>query len=105
MVNIAFTFVGMGNIDKIKSRSKKDKTYIYVDRPEIIKYYNNFIGGVDLMDWLISCYSMMFRMKQWPTRVMLHLLSMSVLHSWIEYREREIKKRVSHKLVMDLLGF
>ena len=105
VVNVASTFVGMGNIDKVKRWSKKDKAYIDVDRPEIIKYYNNFMGGVDLMDRLISYYSMTFRTKRWPTRVILHLLSMSVVNSWIEYRERELKKGVSHKLVMDLLSF
>ena len=30
---------------------------------------------------------------------------MSVVNSWIEYHERELKKGVSHKLVMDLLSF
>ena len=62
-------------------------------------------GGVDLMDRLISYHSMMFWTKRWPTRVILHLLSMSVVNSWMEYRERELKKGVSHKLAMDLLSF
>ena len=57
------------------------------------------------MDRFISYYSMTFRTKQWPTRVILHLLSMSVVNSWIEYCKRELKKAVSRKLVMDLLGF
>ena len=105
MVNVASTFVGMGNIDKVKRWSKKDKTYIDVDCPEIIKYYNDFMREVDLMDHLISYYSLTFRTKRWPTRVILHLLSMSAVNSWIEYRERELKKRVGGKLVMDLLSF
>ena len=44
VVYVASTFVGMGNIDKVKRWSKKDKVYIDVDRPEIIKYYNYFMG-------------------------------------------------------------
>ena len=63
------------------------------------------MGGVDLRDRLISYYSMMFRTKRWPTRVIFHLLSMSVVNSWMEYRERELKKGVSRKLAMDLLSF
>ena len=105
VVYVASTFVGMGNIDKVKRWSKKDKDYIDADHPEIIKYYNDFIGVVDLMDRLISYYSMTFRTKRWPTRVILHLLSMSVVNSWIEYRQRELKKEMSRKLVMDLLSF
>ena len=30
---------------------------------------------------------------------------MSVVNSWMEYRERELKKGVSRKLAMDLLSF
>ena len=83
---------------------QKDKAYIDVDCPEIISYYNNSMRRVDLMDHLISYYSMTFRTKRCPTRVILHF-SMSVVNSWIEYRERELKKGVSRKLVMDLLSF
>ena len=79
VVNVASTFVGMGNIDKVKRWSKKDKTYIDVDRPEIIKYYNDFMGEVDLMDRLISYYPLTFRTKRRPTRLILNLLSMSVV--------------------------
>ena len=81
VVNVASTFVGMGNIDKVKRWSKNDKAYIDVDCPEIIKYCNDFMGAVDLIDCLISCYSMTFRTNWWPTRVILHLLSMSVVNS------------------------
>ena len=105
VVNVVFTFFGMGNIGKVKRWRKKNKAYIDVDRPEIIKYYNDFMGRVDLMGRLISYYSMTFRTKRWSTRVILYLLSMSLVNSWIEYRERELKKGVSHKLVMDLLSF
>ena len=59
VVNVAPTFVGMG-----KRWSKKNKANIDVDYPEIIKYYNDFMGGVDLMDRLISYYSMTFRTKR-----------------------------------------
>ena len=64
VVSVASSFVGMGNINNVKQWSKKDKAYIDVDRPEIIKCYNDFIGGVDLMDRFISYYSMTFRTKR-----------------------------------------
>ena len=34
VVYVASTFVGMGNIDKVKRWSKKDKAYIDIDCPE-----------------------------------------------------------------------
>ena len=45
VVNVTSSFVKMGNIDKVKRWSKKDEAYIDVDCPEIIKYYNDFMGG------------------------------------------------------------
>ena len=57
------------------------------------------------MDRIIFYYSVTFRTKRWPTRVILHLFSIRVVNSKIEYREREHKKVVSHQLVMDLLSF
>ena len=69
MVNIASTFVGIGDKDKAKRWNKKGKKYIEVDGPEGIRYYNDYMGSVDLMDRLISYYAMTFRTKRWPTRV------------------------------------
>ena len=69
MVNIASTFVGIVDKDKVKRWNKEKKKYIEVDRPEPIRYYSDYMGGVDLMDCLISYYPMRFRTKQWPTRL------------------------------------
>ena len=62
------------------------------------------MGGVDKMDFLISLYPMDFRSKRWPTRVILHMLSMSLVNAWIEYRERE-SAQGTKKNIMDLLSF
>ena len=82
MVNIASTFVGIGDKDKVKRWNKKEKRYIEV---ETIRYYNNYMGGTNRMDRLISYYPLTFRTKRWPTRVIMHLFTMSVAKAWIEY--------------------
>ena len=106
MVNIAFTFVGNGDKDKVKCWNKKEKKYIEIDRPETIRYYNDYVGGLDLIDYLISYYPMTFRTKRWPTRVILDLFTMSVANAWIEYRERERKKGMKRNQILDpLLSF
>ena len=92
MVNVASTFAGIGDKDNVKCWNKQEKKYIEVDRRETIRYYNDYIGGVDLMDRLISYYPMTFRTKRWPTRVIFHLFTMNVTNEWIDYRERERKK-------------
>ena len=79
MVNIASAFAGIGGKDKVK-RWNKNK-YIEVERPDAIRYYNDYMGGVDLMDRLVSYYLMTFRNKRWSTRVILHLFAMSVANA------------------------
>ena len=56
VVNVASTFVGMGNIGKVKQWNKKDKAYIDVDRPKIIKYYHDGGSGSNGPPHILSLY-------------------------------------------------
>lgn len=51
--------------DTCKRWSKKDKAYIDVQRPALIKQYNEKMGGVDLSDKIISFYRICARTKKW----------------------------------------
>ena len=57
------------------------------------------------MDFLISLYPMVFRTERWPTRVIFHLVSMSLVKTWIEYKEREAAQGNRKKNIIDLLSF
>ena len=105
MVNAVSPFVGIGDKDKVKRSSKIEKKYIEVDRPEAVRHYNNCIGGVDLMDRLISYNPTAFRTKRWLTRVILDLLTMNVVIAWTEYREWEQKKGMKRNHILDLIQF
>ena len=63
------------------------------------------MGGDELMDRLISYYPMTLRTKRWPTRVILHVLTMNVANAWIEYCERERKKGMKLNQILDVLSF
>ena len=104
-VNVTSTFVGIGTTNVVKSWSTKENTFASVDWPEAIEVYSNFMGGVDKMDFLISFYPLVFRTIRRPTRVILHLVSMSLVNAWIEYNEREAAQGSRKKNVMDLLSF
>ena len=104
-VNVTSTFVGIGATDLVNRWSTKEKTFVPVDQPGAIKVYNDFMGGVDKMDFLISLYPMVFRTKKWSTRVILHLVSLSLVNAWIEYKEREAAQSSRKKNIMDLLSF
>ena len=104
-VNVASIFVGIGTTDAVNRWSTKEKTFVPVDRPEATKVYNDFMGGVYKMDFLISLYPMVLRTKRCPTRVILHLVSMSLVNAWIEYKEREAAQGSRKKKIIDLLSF
>ena len=104
-VSVTSTFVGISTTTVVKWWSTKENTFASVDWPETIEVYSNFMGGVDKMDFLISFYPLVFRTRRWPTRVILHLVSMSLVNAWIEYKEREADQGSRKKNVMDLLSF
>ena len=54
-VNVASTFVGVGTVDNVRRWSAKEKVFIEVERPEAIKVYNEYMGGV--AKWISSFHS------------------------------------------------
>lgn len=60
-VVMASNFVGVGNEDTVSKWDKKEKCYINVRRPEVVKLYNHSMGGVDLLDQMISLYRIYIR--------------------------------------------
>lgn len=51
--------------DIVQRYDRKEKKYIEVNRPFVIKEYNNFMGGVDLMDRMIAHYPHGFKNRKW----------------------------------------
>ncbi|XP_030767157.1 piggyBac transposable element-derived protein 3-like [Sitophilus oryzae] len=64
-VLLASTGLGMEPTDECKRWSKKDSKYIQVSRPYIVAKYNDCMGGIDLIDRMISYYRIQARSKKW----------------------------------------
>lgn len=105
VVNLASTFPGGGIPDQARRYDKKEKQYIQIDRPEIVKLYNHGMGGVDLFDQMISYYRTFLRSRKWPLRMIAHGVDMVVTNSWIEYVKDAEKCGIPKKDVLDLLQF
>ncbi|CAI6373989.1 unnamed protein product [Macrosiphum euphorbiae] len=45
------------------------------------------MGGVDLMDRMIAHYPHGFKNKKWYLRIFFHFLNISIINSWIIYKE------------------
>ncbi len=73
--------------DTCQRWDKKIKQYVTVSRPSIIREYNNKMGGVDLMDRMISYYRMSTRTKKWTMRMVMHFTDLALANSWLLYRK------------------
>lgn len=51
--------------------SKKDNKYINIPRHNIVKNYD-FLGGIDLIDRMISDYRIRTKTKKWTVKTILH---------------------------------
>lgn len=104
-VRLASNFVGIGTSDTAKRWEKKLKKHVDVSRPEIVSLYNAGMGGVDLLDQLISYYRVFIRSKKWPLRIIFHFVDFAICASWLEYRKDRIKAKVPKNRIKDLLNF
>lgn len=94
-----------GEVDEVKKWDKKNKKYISFDRPEIIKHYNNTMGGVDKHDQLVSFYRCFIKSKKWTLRMVSHAFDMAVSNSWLEYTNDATCLGILKSKQMDLLSF
>lgn len=64
---------------------RKEKCYVDVECPNIIKEYNAHMGGVDLMDSLMSRYHIRLKTKKWTLRLFYHFIDMALVNAYILY--------------------
>ncbi|CAK6966410.1 piggyBac transposable element-derived protein 3-like [Scomber scombrus] len=76
---MASNFVGVGRMDEVQRWVKKKAQFLMVSRPEVVKLYNEAMGGVDLLDQLVSL--------------------------WLEYRLDAKRANIQTKDIEDLLHF
>ncbi|XP_037780302.1 uncharacterized protein LOC119576731 [Penaeus monodon] len=66
---------------------KREKRHLEVQRPRVVELYNLKMGGVDIIDQVISYYRSATRSAKFTVRAMLHLLDLSCANAWLEYRK------------------
>lgn len=71
----------------IINRKGKDGSRKEVTCPEAIIFYNNFMGGVDLGDQMITLYDINRKSGKWWKKVFYRLLQSAVYNSYILYSE------------------
>lgn len=100
---MASNFVSVGNVDNCKRWDKNKKEYVHIPRPEGINVYNDSMGGVDKLNFLISIYRTFIRSKKWTLRMFTHAIDIACANSWLEYkRDCEILS-IPKKNIIDLV--
>lgn len=94
-VRLASTYVGIEPYSRAgpeQQRAKaarfdrKEKRFVNVDCPQIIREYNNHMGGVDLMDGLMGRYHIRVKTNNVMIRLFYHLVDMAASNAFILYR-------------------
>ena len=73
----------MNPVAHISRFEPKAKERVNVPCPSIVSTYNKFMGGVDLLDSLLSLYRIHIRSKKWYHKLFFHFLDVTVVKSWL----------------------
>lgn len=91
-VCLATTFESCEPLQSVQRFDKNKKTKSEVTCPRAITTYNKFMGGVDLIDGLISYYRIKLRSKKYYLRFFFHFIDMAVVSSWLMYKQDYINE-------------
>lgn len=100
-VNLASNFIGIGSKDTVTRNGGK----LTIERPEVVKRYNECMGGVDKMDQLLSYYRISIRAKKWTQRFIMHFVDFALVASWLEYKKDFERGGYPKKEFLDSMHF
>ena len=78
IVNIGSNFLSHLPIETVKRRVKSEPD-ARITQPQLIKQYNNGMGGVDVMDRLWGSYHSVIRGKKWYRLLIINVINVSVV--------------------------
>uniref|UniRef100_A0A672KBA3 PiggyBac transposable element-derived protein domain-containing protein n=1 Tax=Sinocyclocheilus grahami TaxID=75366 RepID=A0A672KBA3_SINGR len=104
-VVMASNVVGVGTMDEVQRWDKKQGRFLKVSRPEVVKLYNEAMGGVDLLNQFVSLYRTEIRSRESTLRMITHAFDLAVVNSWLEYRLDAKRANLQTKDTLDLLHF
>lgn len=85
-VTLMSTYVGIEPTDTVRRWDKSKKEHVQVPRPNIVREYNKYMGGIDLHDSLVALYKYPIRSKQWYIYIWYHTVTMMMVNAWLLYR-------------------
>lgn len=92
-VTLLSSFVGAEPAARASRYNRQKKERSEIPCPAVITIYNKHMGGVDLLDSLISIYRPYLRSKRYYFRVFLHILDLTAVNAWLLYKRNALSKR------------
>ena len=86
VVTLVSSYVAVEPQDGARRWDKTQKDYRVVPRPAIVKAYNQFMGGIDLMDSFLAKYRYKLKSRRWPMYLFWHMMNLSLVNAWLLYR-------------------
>ena len=83
----------------------KEKSKVSVQCPNIVKFYNGGMFGVDLADMLISLYRISVKTKRWYIKIFWHMIYVAKVNSWLLYKRHCRQKGSPANRQLTLLRF
>ena len=84
-VYLISTFCSVNPMDQCKRWSIFEKR-MDVERPHIVKEYNQHMGGVDPCYMMLELYCTDIRSNKWYMHIVYYCLDVAVLKAWLLYR-------------------
>ena len=81
------TYEAVEPTSQVRIWDRKGKKELFVECPSALAIYNKSIGGVNLLDGLLSYYSIPIRSKKWYHCLIWHFLDVSVVQAWFLHRK------------------
>ena len=74
-VHLISSFAGKEPQDQVRRWDRSKKCHIQVSRPDAVKQYNRFMGGVDMADRMVAHYPHAVKNRKFYIRIAFHFIT------------------------------
>ncbi|KAI0229469.1 Chimeric ERCC6-PGBD3 protein [Lamellibrachia satsuma] len=105
VVTLMSTATGVEPQSQARRWDKKKKEYVEVPRPNVVRDYNEHMGGIDLNDSCISRYKFPLKSRRWYMYLFWHFVTLGVVNAWFLYLRESALLQKDKKTVRNLRNF
>uniref|UniRef100_A0A3B4A161 PiggyBac transposable element-derived protein domain-containing protein n=1 Tax=Periophthalmus magnuspinnatus TaxID=409849 RepID=A0A3B4A161_9GOBI len=102
---VASTFASAQPVCQVERWDRKLKKTISVKCPSIISIYNQFKGGVNSLEALISNFPIQIKSRKFYHKLFFYFINMVIVNSWLLYQRDCDFLNVPKKMQKDFLDF